>query len=392
MADKLTRRQVLNRSMALGCSVAASPLWTPVSLAQTPGENRLVVIILRGGMDAIDVIRPFGDPNYRLARPTLSAGAPRADLDGFFGLHPAFDDLMPLWNKGELAFVHAVATPYRNKRSHFDGQDLLEGGLLAHDAARGGWLNRALQMVPGAQMRTGFGLGQGVQRVLVGAAPVAHWAPDADLSLAPQTLERARRVMSEDPAFAAAFTQAVTLSTGNGDPNRMPEQGKGQAHVNIARYAAEQMRGDTRVVAFSLNGWDTHRDQPLGLARAAAQLTQAILTLRQELGPHVWDKTTIVTMSEFGRTVAENGSKGTDHGTGGAMILAGGAVRGRRVLGTWPGLAEAQLFQRRDLLPTADVRETTAWVLRSTLGINTSDLERSIFPGVQLGSDPGLLL
>ncbi|MBO9449091.1 DUF1501 domain-containing protein [Tropicibacter sp. R16_0] len=391
MTDTPTRRQVLNRALALGCSAAASPLLTPLSLAQTPGQNRLVVIILRGGMDAIDVIRPYGDPDYRLARPTLAAGSVRPDLDGFFGLHPAFQDLMPLWSKGELAFIQAVATPYRNKRSHFDGQDLLEGGLVTHDAAQGGWLNRAVQLVPGAEMQTAFGLGQGVQRVLVGSAPAAHWAPDADLSLSPQTLDRARRVMSEDPAFSQAFSQVVALSSG-GANDEMPEQGKGPSHVNIARYAAEQMRGDTRVVTFSLNGWDTHRDQPRGLARAADRLTQAILTLRNELGDAVWDKTTIVTMSEFGRTVAENGSTGTDHGTGGAMILAGGAVRGGRVFGDWPGLAEVELFQGRDLMPTADVREMTGWVLKWALGLNTADLERQVFPGLQLGSDPGFLL
>lgn len=392
MAGILSRRQVLNRGLALGCSTAASPLWTPVSLAQTPGENRLVVIILRGGMDAIDVIRPYGDPSYRLARPTLANDAPKADLDGFFGLHPAFGDLMPLWDRGELAFVQAVATPYRNKRSHFDGQDLLEGGLVEHDASQGGWLNRALQFVPGAEMRTTFGLGQGLQRVLAGNAPVAHWAPDADLSLSAQTLDRARRVMSEDPAFSAAFTQATSLSSGDGTLDKMPDQGKGRRHVSIARYAAEQMTGDTRVVAFSLNGWDTHRDQPRGLALAARQLSQAVLTLRSALGESIWDKTTIVTMSEFGRTVAENGSKGTDHGTGGAMILAGGAVRGMRVFGRWPGLSETQLLERRDLMPTADVRDMTAWILRSTLGINTGDLEHSVFPGLQLGPDPGLFL
>lgn len=392
MSDRLTRRNLLGRSLALGCSVAASPLLTPVSLAQTPGQNRLVVIILRGGMDAIDVIRPFGDPNYRLARPTLAADAPHADLDGFFGLNPALGDLMPLWENGELAAVHAVATPYRNKRSHFDGQDLLESGLVALDPAQGGWLNRALQLVPGAEMRTAFGLGQGVQRVLEGHAPVAHWAPDADLSLSAQALIRARRVMSEDAAFARALSQAVAFSSGEGGSNRMPEQAKGRAHVNIAQYAATQLQGDTRVVAFSLNGWDTHRDQRRGLSRAAEQLTETILTLRRQLGPNVWGKTTVVTLSEFGRTVAENGSKGTDHGTGGAMLLAGGAVRGGRVFGQWPGLEEAALYQRRDLMPTADVREMAAWVLRASLGLDAGDLERSVFPGLRLERDPGLLL
>ncbi|WP_085796268.1 DUF1501 domain-containing protein [Falsiruegeria litorea] len=388
----MTRRHVLSRSLALGCTAAASPFVSSVSFAQTSGENRLVVIILRGGMDGIDVIRPFGDPNYSLARPTLASDPSRADLDGFFGLHPAFGGLMPLWDAGELAAVHAVATPYRNKRSHFDGQDLLEAGLTTLDSEHGGWLNRALQLVPGAEMRTAMGLGQGVQRVLDGTAPAGHWAPDADLSLSLETMERARRVMSEETAFLNAFTQAEMLSSPVGGSGQMAALHKGGMHVNIARYAADQLQQDTRIVAFSLNGWDTHRDQRRGMAKAAELLIEAILTLKRELRPDIWGQTTVVTMSEFGRTVAENGSKGTDHGTGGVMLLAGGAVRGGCVYGEWPGLDEAQLYDRRDLLPTADVREMTAWVLRASLGIDAGDLERTVFPGLKLGRDPGLMM
>ena len=158
MTKDLSRRAFLARSAVLGCSAAASPLWTRVSFAAAPWDTRLVVIILRGGMDGLDVVRPYGAPEYAALRGSLAAEG-GADLDGFFGLHPALSPLMPLWARGELGFVHAVSTPYRDKRSHFDGQDLLEAGTGDLAGARDGWLNRMLQLVPGVEAQTAFALG-----------------------------------------------------------------------------------------------------------------------------------------------------------------------------------------------------------------------------------------
>ena len=146
---------------------------------------------------------------------------------------------------------------------------------------------------------------------------------------------------------------------------------RGQGHLRIAEFAAERLRGDSRIASFSLNGWDTHDNQQTSLARALGTLAETILALQTGLGP-LWDRTTVVTMTEFGRTARVNGTNGTDHGTGGAMILAGGAVRGGRVIADWPGLDEAALYDRRDLMPTRDVRAHAAWVMRGLFGLPTS--------------------
>ncbi|MCR9126619.1 MAG: DUF1501 domain-containing protein [Rhodobacteraceae bacterium] len=384
MTNQPTRRQVLAQAALIGCSLAASPLLTPLSLAATPGQNRLVVIILRGGMDGLDVVRPVGAPGFAALRPGLSDGG--HDLDGFFAAHPALGDLMPLWRSGELGFVHAVSTPYRDKRSHFDGQDLLEAGTLDLGDRRGGWLNRVVQQVPGAHANMAFAVGQGGLRILDGPARVSDWSPDVALRLGPQARLLADMVMRDDPMFDAAWREAGRIT--DGFEARAAEAAP--QHLQVARFTAAQLRADTRIAAFSLSGWDTHRNQKHTLRPALTRLSDVLLALRADLGD-VWAQTTVVAMTEFGRTVVENGTGGTDHGTGGAMILAGGALRGGRVVGRWPGLAEADLYARRDLMPTADVRAPAAWVLRAIAGIGRSALETQVFPGLDMGEDPGLL-
>ena len=405
MTQEITRRALLRRSLALGCSAAASPWLTPVALASAPWENRLVVIILRGGMDGLDVVRPVGDAAFAELRGNPDPGP---DLDGFFALHPALDPLMPLWNKGELGFVHAVSTPYRDKRSHFDGQDLLEADTAQLGARRDGWLNRLLQTVPGIEAETAYAIGQGGMPLLAGPAPVASWSPEADLVMSPQALRLAELVMHDDPAFRAAFDQALLLADSDGDPVAMEGDGddmmaamakdaragrnRGQAHRRVADFAAERLRGDTRIAAFSLTGWDTHNAQGRNLSRALDRLAETITTLKTGMGDAVWGKTTVVALTEFGRTARLNGTAGTDHGTGGAMVLAGGALNGGRVWSDWPGLAEADLYDRRDLMPTRDVRAYAAWAMRASFGLGRDVLEDNVFPGVALGDDPRLLL
>ncbi|MFW8635243.1 DUF1501 domain-containing protein [Cribrihabitans pelagius] len=410
---QLTRRALLARSAALGCSLAASPLVTPVSFAAAPWDTRLVVIILRGGMDALDVVQPYGDAQFAGLRPTLQggpgAGAP--DLDGFYALHPGLAPLMPLWRKGELGFVQAVSTPYRDRRSHFDGQDLLEAGTPGLGQADGGWLNRFLQQIPGVEPRTAFAIGQERMLLLEGAAPVAEWAPGASLAMSPQAERLAALLMEDDPLFHAALNEALELTradpgfgAGSGDAEDAEDAGSaaaqmgmmqappGKAHQQVADYAAAQLRGDTRIAAFSINGWDTHSRQAGALKAALGRLSDTVLGLQSGVGPEVWGKTAVVAVTEFGRTARENGTGGTDHGTGGAMLLAGGAIRGGRVLGRWPGLAEADLYDRRDLMPTDDLRRQLAWLLHGLAGAGQGDLERKVFPGLSMGGDPGLLL
>lgn len=382
-----TRRGFLTLTAALGCSFAASPLVTPVTFANTAGERRLVVIILRGGMDGLDVLRPFGDPAFAALRPRLLEGSRGHDLDGYFSLHPALGALLPLWQRDELGFVHAVSTPYRDKRSHFDGQDMLEAGTdTLNGRPRDGWLNRMLQLMPDARADTAYAIGNNDMQVLRGAAPVANWTPDAKLRLSPQALRLAELVMEEDPALHAALAEAQLLS-GQG-PGR---DGKGGAGQKIAAFAAARLRGSARIAAFSLLGWDTHRRQDKALPRSLDRLTQTLLTLRSDLGPAVWDRTAVVALTEFGRTARENGTFGTDHGTAGLMLMAGGAIRGGRVIGRWPGLADGDLYQGRDLMPTADVRSPLAWIMRGVTGLDQASLEGVVFPGLSMGSDPGLL-
>lgn len=386
MQSPISRRKFLSRSAAIGCSLAASPLMTPMTFASAPWDNRLVVIILRGGMDGLDVVRPVGDAAYTALRPRLSSGEEPIDLDGFFALHPALAPLMPMWRAQELGFVHAVSTPYRNKRSHFDGQDLLEAGTdhLA-SGVRDGWLNRMLQTVPGISTDTAYAIGTDDIRVLDGPAPVANWAPDANLRLSPDALRLAELVMEDDPALHAALAEAQALSEG-----LLGERVAGNPHNKIATFAASRLRADARVAAFSLGGWDTHRRQDRSLGRSLNRFADTLLTLRAGLGA-VWDKTTVVAMTEFGRTARENGTGGTDHGTAGVMIMAGGAINGGRVFGQWPGLGSGDLYEDRDLMPTADVRAPAAWIMRGMTGLNRTTLQDRIFPGLDMGSDTRLL-
>ncbi|MDF1802991.1 DUF1501 domain-containing protein [Thalassovita sp.] len=401
-----TRRKLLTRSLALGCSAAASPLITPVTLASAPWDNRLVVIILRGAMDGLDVVQPYGDPGYAAARPTLRGGEAGGalDLDGFYALHPALSSLMPMWRAGQLGFVHAVSTPYRDKRSHFDGQDLLEAGTPALGPASGrdGWLNRMLQSVPGLRADVAYAIGHDNMLLTTGAAPVANWSPDVRLQLSPQGRRLAELVLHDDPAFADAFAEAAMLLDDEGGgltatPSGMGADMEGLAKKGtggirqVAAFAGEKLRADSRIAAFSIGGWDTHRGQGAALPRALAQLSDALLVLQATLGD-AWGKTAVVAMTEFGRTVRENGTKGTDHGTGGAMVLAGGAVRGGQVYGDWPGLRQTDLYKGRDLMPTRDVRAYAGWMMRGLFGLESSVLERTVFPGMDLGTRPNVIL
>ena len=414
----IDRRAMLRGLGILGCSAAAHPFMTTVTLAGADGgaplgDHRLVIIILRGAMDGLDVLRPLGERTFAGYRPTLAA-TQSLDLDGFFGLHLGLSGLHPLWQSGELAFVHATSTPYRDKRSHFDGQDLLEAGTspdLPSAHLRDGWLNRMLQSVPGLQSETAFAVGRQEMRIMRGPAPVMDWSPDTAVNLSPQAQLLLEQVYHDDPLFMAAASEAMMLSgldlgdamgglamSGDEMGSMMMAETPtlrgarlGEAD-RVADYAAEQLRGATRIAAFSLTGWDTHKGQGKGFGRALARLERSILRLKSGLGPEVWGKTTVLAMTEFGRTVAENGTGGTDHGTAGAMLVAGGAIRGGKIYGQWPGLEEADLFERRDLMPTSDVRAWAAHAMRGLYGFDRGLLQDKVFPGLQMGEDPGLIL
>ncbi len=407
MRDPFSRRNFLARSFALGCSAAASPLLTPISLAAAPGENRLVVIILRGAMDGLDLLRPVGDPDFAKLRQNLAPGG--LPLDNFFVLHPAMAQMLPLWQAGELAFVPATSTPYRDRRSHFDGQDHLEAGTvgtLPIGVARTGWLNRLLTLLPAVDARTAFAVGRERMLILEGSAPMTQWEPGTELELSPQSRLLLEHLFAADPLFAEAGMTALDMTGAalsdlealedHDDASMMammaedmtPSAGDGDA---LAAYVAEQLRGATRIASFSLSGWDTHQNQARTITPALERLQAAILTLKAGLGPD-WSRTTVMAMTEFGRTMHENGTQGTDHGTGGAMLLAGGALRGGRMFGGWPGLSEADMYAGRDLMPTRDIRAYAGWAMRDLFGLRKSDIEKTVFPGLDAGDTPRLIL
>ncbi len=399
----MDRRFFLRGSALLGCSVAAHPFLSTVTLAGADGghplgDHRLIVIILRGAMDGLDVLQPLGDPMFASYRPTL-AGAGATDLDGYFALHARLGALMPLWQAGELAFAHAVSTPYRDKRSHFDGQDMLEAGTgmdVPVGDARDGWLNRLLQAVPGLRAETAYAVGGEAVPLLAGVAPTRTWTPDTALEMSSQNRLLLEAIYHDDPLFQAASVEAMDLASAmiegaEAAPTPGPDPARLAEIDTLVDFAASRLIEDTRIAAFSQNGWDTHRSQTQGIGRSLTRLERTILRLKEKLGP-VWGTTTVLAMTEFGRTVRENGTKGTDHGTGGLMLMAGGAVRGGKVYGRWPGLAEAELYDQRDLMPTGDVRAYAAWAMAAAYGLDRRMLETSVFPGLDLGDDPRFML
>lgn len=387
MMTNISRR---NFVLGTACSVAAHPLMSRASFASVPSDNRLVVIILRGAMDGLDVVRPVGAPEFENYRKGLLEGT--LHTGGFFGFHPKLEPLMPMWADGDLSFIHATSTPYRDVRSHFDGQDMLETG--GADGIEGdGWLNRALGQIPGAARETAISVGREPSLILSGDTPSLSWAPNADLEMTGQAQQLLELIYHDDPLFRNGLELAEILSRdeamGGNRAGKLTKNIRGTRE--LAEYTALRLLDETRIASFSTAGWDTHRSQRSSINRPLEQLADVLLTLKSDLGA-VWDKTTVLAMTEFGRTARVNGGGGTDHGTGGAAVLAGGTVRGGRVFGTWPGLAEADLYNGRDLKPTSDVRAHAGWLLHSLFGLEKSVIETTVFPKLDMGRAPELLL
>ncbi|NGM46110.1 DUF1501 domain-containing protein [Rhodobacter sp. SGA-6-6] len=385
----------LTRRSFLTCAGAAAlgSMVSEVVFAAAGSENRLVTILLRGAMDGLDVIRPLGDPDYAGLRPTLLSQAPGGlPLDDRFALHPALEALHPLWQSGEFAFAHALALPYRKGRSHFIGQDALEHGSGRADGAvgpaRDGWLNRAIGLIPGADGGTGLSVGQERLMIMEGGVPTGHWFPVEENQLSAQGRSLLDRLHREDPLTGPAFAAAMELATAGGKGKILREA---EMYDLLGQELARQLLGPARIAAFALNGWDTHQRQTHLIGERLPLLARVILSLRAALG-EAWGRTLVLTMTEFGRTARENGSGGTDHGTGGVMLAAGGLLRGGRAFGDWPGLAEADLLDRRDLMPVDDLRRYPAHALRALFGLEARQLEEVVFPGLDLGRDPGLIL
>jgi uncharacterized protein (DUF1501 family) len=379
------RRALLTASLQL---TLLAPL-ARVAHAAATADPRFVLVILRGALDGLAAVAPYADPQYRALRGPLALGNPGTDggvlkLDGTFGLHPALTNLHALYAARELAVLHAVATPYR-ERSHFDAQKVLEAGRLAPAATDGGWLNRALGALQAAgAARAAVALNDRVPLVLRGEVAVSTWAPSKLPDVDDDLLARVRRLYdAADPALAAKLAAALGARAIAGDAG----DGMGGGAQQIAPLVTAAARflkspAGPRIAVLDVGGWDTHANQggaQGNLAQRLRGLDAGLLTLKTELGA-VWADTTVLVVTEFGRTVAANGTRGTDHGTAGIALLAGGAVNGGRVVGDWPGLAARNLYQGRDLMPTTDLRAVFKGVLAERFGVREGVLETAVFP------------
>ena len=417
----MNRRSLIKLGLASGASAFAGRFSFAANAAS---PSRLVVIIMRGALDGLSAAPPYGDADYARLRGELAIAAPGSangalPLDGVFGLNPGFGFLHECYAARELVVFQAVATPYR-ERSHFDGQDVLESGVPVPHGSASGWLNRALNNLP-ASLRggreSGVALAQNVPLVLRGSASVASWSPSVLPDLDPDTLRRIADRYAADPVLSRRLSDAMATDQLASEAQSAPEpaaaymavtsgasagndtmaaksmdakpvdavaRSTAGRYVETVRTAAGFLRRDDgpSVAVFDTTGWDTHFNEGGGQGQLRARLAvldESLRTFRQSMGD-VWPRTAVLLITEFGRTAATNGTKGTDHGTGSAAFLLGGAVAGGRVVANWPGLSAGALYQQRDLKPTLDMRSVLKSVLHDHLQIAKSALDGEIFP------------
>jgi uncharacterized protein (DUF1501 family) len=403
----MQRRDFLNAwGAALGAGLLL-PLGRGAWAATGPDPTRrkLVVVMLRGAVDGLNVVAPVGDENYLRLRPTIGLAAPgmeggALDLDGYFGLHPALASLQPLWRQGKLAFVHASGSPDAT-RSHFDAQDYMESGTPGRKNTPDGWMNRLVAALPGSPGPSRLlGIGPVMPRILAGTAaavnlPNVAGAGKADVLDRPAVAAAFDRLYTGHPRFGRAYADGrkahkeVMEAALNAESPEMMAADRGAPLPNgfpddAARLAA-LMRNDPKIqLAFiALGGWDTHAGQGAAtgqLANRLAPLGQGLAVLAERLGP-LFDDTVVLVMSEFGRTARENGNGGTDHGHGNVMWLLGGKVRGGKVYGEWEGVGDGALNEGRDLPVTTDFRSVLAQVAERHLLLDDKQLVQ-VFPAM----------
>jgi uncharacterized protein (DUF1501 family) len=386
----LSRRSLLG---VAGATFAAAiiPRWASAAGARDP---RLVVIVLRGALDGLSAVAPIGDPDYVDLHGALAlrwdGPYPALPLGGFFGLNPAMTNFARLYDAKQALIVHATATNYR-ERSHFDGQDVLESGMPMPGRVESGWLNRAVAALPAGDRAAGpraLAVGAVAPLVMRGPAPILGWAPSG---LAAPTDDLVARLMDlytqSDPALAAALQSGLDADR-LADRQGMAALKPGGDVAALMRKAAEgagrlmAAADGPRIGALAFDGWDTHANEGGAsgrLAQLLGGLDSAFAAFESELGPR-WKDTVVVAITEFGRTARINGTVGTDHGTATVAFLTGGALAGGRVIADWPGLKTGDLYERRDLKPTTDLRAALKGVLADHLGLSSDVLARSVFP------------
>jgi uncharacterized protein (DUF1501 family) len=386
-------------------ATAMLTLYPRYATAAAPADNRLLVVLLRGAMDGLHLLPPIADPGYARARGAIAV-ADALKLDGSFGLHPKLSFAHGLYAQKQLLPVLAVAPPYR-QRSHFDAQDCLENGTDRPGGARDGWIGRCIGAMSGTRTNAaGVAIAQVMPLAMRGASQSEIWSPPLPRAFDDEMLRQLQPLYAADSQLAAVFADAMQtdevmpnegmlnegmLSEGMlnegmlnegmaGNPRR--GQGNRFALPQAMAAAAKLMHGPDgmRIAFVEDTGWDTHRGQIAALDRKFGELDAGLRAVRDGLATD-WNNTVVVVVTEFGRTVAVNGSAGTDHGVGGNALLAGGAVHGGRIAGDWPGLGAGQLLDGRDLRPTIDMRALFKGVLAAHLRTPEAALERTIFPG-----------
>jgi uncharacterized protein (DUF1501 family) len=367
----LTRRRFLR---CAGASAGAMLIAPQLVLASAETDRRFVFVIQRGAADGLNIVVPYGDPAYAALRGPLAIDpASASKLDGTFALHPSLQTAAQMYRDKQALFVQAVASPYR-ERSHFDGQNVLESGGSAPYQLKDGWLNRLLSMLP-APHADAVALAPTVPLALRGRADVTSYAPSG-LPQAPDDLiTRVSQLYAGDaqlhPLWDAAM-QARGLAA---------DAGARQDPASLGKLAATFLSkpDGPRIAMIETGGWDTHSAQNPRLATQLKALDTMLGALRDGLGTH-WSTTTVLVATEFGRTAAANGTGGTDHGTASAALLFGGAVAGGRVLADWPGLANASLYQARDLKPTIGLDAVIANAAGETFGVDPQRVAATLFP------------
>ncbi|MBY0551094.1 MAG: DUF1501 domain-containing protein [Candidatus Obscuribacterales bacterium] len=394
----MNRREFL-KATALASLSSVTPLNLWAANTSEAVNKKLLVILLRGAVDGLNVVIPAGDRRYYELRPTIAIKPGAAlNLDGYFALHPALAPMISLWKSKNLAFVHACGSPDPT-RSHFDAQDFMESGEPGVRSAQTGWLDRLLLSLPDNHSAVrAINFGPTIPRIFSGCNRVANVTITGNgRNNSPMALREVPQLIanlySDDPMLSATFREGVsarqTISkdmAGEAPPSRtemeLANRGASAPTPGFGRQLARfLLKEPTMQVAFvTFGGWDTHVSQGSDtgqLADKLAVLGAGLTELYQSLGD-MQDNVTTVVMSEFGRTAHENGNRGTDHGHGNVMWLIGGRINGGKVYGQWNGLANSALYEGRDLPVTTDFRSVLSAVLHGHMNVATT---ASIFPG-----------
>lgn len=360
-----TRRGFIGAAGAL----TSLTLWPSLGMAAA-NDTRMLVVLLRGGVDGLHVVVPRNDPAYARLRGSLAPADARA-LDADFSLHPSLSFAHELYGRKQLLPVVAIAPPYR-QRSHFEAQDCLENGTARPGGISTGWLNRCVSAMSGSEA---LSLTTVMPLIMRGPGDATTWSPPLPEEVNPVLLQRLQTLYAADPKLAGSFARAVEsqdMEMSGGKGGRLP-----QAMASAAGFMAKA--NGPRIAFVEDSGWDTHSNQATVLTRKLKELDAGLRGFHDGMTPF-WSRTVVVVLSEFGRTAAANGTGGTDHGTGGIALLAGGAVKGGRITGDWPGLAQGALNEGRDLRATSDTRALLKGVLASHLRVPESVLETKVFP------------